>query len=258
MAKSVYRLLRIKKKFFHLLVKDGKINSVLAEKPRIIEIFPTLACNLNCRYCDRGKEDSVLKDFSEIRILYNNLKKCPSFYLSHFRISGGEPTFYSKVNKLILFLHDLYPDAKIDFLTNAIKLKQLTKRSLVFINFCPSIYPSTEKILRKDKYVRDLFKALGKRLKANVFSHEDMATYGTRLKNNFNPLADCLLPTLLCGTKQVFPCCRAHRLEQRYQKSYHLYIHTPNLYQKLKSIIENTDLCIHCPRVYRDGAKIPL
>ncbi len=253
-----YLTLRIKKKLFYILFENGRIKSIITEKPRVIEIFPTLQCNLHCRYCDRGKEDSMLGDFNEIKILYNNLKKYSSFYLSNFRISGGEPTLYPKMNKLILFLHDIYPYAKVDFFTNAIKLEKLTKQSLAFINLCPSIYPSTEKILRKNKYVTNLFKSVGTRLKANVLFHDDMEFYGTLPKNNFDPLSYCFSPTLVCGTKQVFPCCRAHRLEQRYQKRYHLYIHTPNLYTKLKNIIKNTDLCTHCPRVYRDGTKILL
>ena len=81
-----------------------------------------------------------------------------------------------------------------------------------------------------------------------------MATYGTRLKIILT-LADCLLPTLLWD-KAGFPCCRA-QIEQRYQKLSFIY-YTPNLYQKLKSIIENTDLCIHCLVFIRMKAKIPL
>jgi len=256
MHPSQRSLLKIKKKQFYILVGHKGIKSFFTEKPRIIEIFPTLQCNLRCRYCDRGKVNSILKNFNEIKILYNNLKKDPSFRLLNFRISGGEPALYPKVNKLISFLHDLYPYAKVDFLTNLIKIEKLTKKSLSLINLSPSIYPSTEKILRKNKYVMNLFKSQGIRLKSNVLFHEDMESYGKLPRKKFDSLSACFLPTLVCGTKQVFPCCRAHRLEQRYQKIYHLYIHTPNLYGKLKDIIKNTDLCTHCPRVYRDAKTI--
>jgi len=253
-----YLRFRYNRNLFYILVEDERIKSIIAEKPRVIEIFPTLQCNLHCRYCDRGKEDSILGDFNEIKILYNNLKKDSSFYLLNFRISGGEPTLYPKVNELILFLHTLYPYAKVDFLTNAIKLGELTKRSLALIKLVPSIYPSNEKMLQKNKYVMNLLKSSGIRLKANILFHEDMESYGILLRNNFDPLSFCFIPALVCGTKRVYPCCRAHRLEQMYQKSYHLHIHTPNLYKKLKNIIENTELCTHCPRAYRDGAKILL
>lgn len=104
----------------------------------------------------------------------------------------------------------------------------------------------------------NLLESSGIRLKADVFFHEDMEFYGTFLRNNFDPLSFCFVPTLACGTKRDYPCCRAHRLEQMYQKRYHLHIHTLNLYKKLKSIIENTELCTHCPHAYRDGTKILL
>lgn len=47
-------------------------------------------------------------------------------------------------------------------------------------------------------------------------------------------------------------------LEQMYKKKYHFYVNTVNLYNKLKNIITNTDLCTHCPRAYRDHLKISL
>ncbi len=222
----------------------------------IIEIFPTLRCNLHCRYCDRGKEDSILEDFDEIKILYDNLKKDPSFNLLNFRISGGEPTLYPRINELISFLHAIDPRGNIDFLTNAIRLDKLKIRSLTRIKLFLAVYPSTEKILRKDKYVKDLLKLHGIRIKANTLFHEDMESYGTKA-SGLNPFIHCFIPTLLCGTKRVYPCCRAHRLEQMYRKRRHLYIYTPGLYKKLKDIVKNTDLCTHCPRMYSDCAKNP-
>ena len=222
-----------------------------------IEIFPTLQCNLNCRYCDRGREGSILEDFNEVKILYSNLKKDASFCLSNFRISGGEPTLYPKINELISFLHIIYPSAKIYFLTNGVRLDKLTAQSLTGINPLLSIYPSTEERLRKDGYAKSLLKLWGIQVKANTLFHEDMESYGT-LRNDFEPVPWCFVATLVCGTKRVYPCCRAHRLEQMYRKKYHLSIHTPGLYKKLKGIINDTDLCMHCPRVYRDCTKVPL
>ena len=223
----------------------------------IIEIFPTLQCNLHCRYCDRGKEDSVLEDFNEIKILHNNLKKDPSFRLLNFRISGGEPTLYSRVNELISFLHGINSRVKIEFFTNAIGLDKLTAQSLARINLVLSIYPSTEKILKRDRYLKGLLGSWGIRIKTNTLFHEDMESYGT-VRNDLDPVFRCFIVTLVCGTKRVYPCCRAHRLEQMYRKRYHLYIDTPDLYKKLMNIIKNTDLCTHCPRMYDDGARISL
>ncbi|MBN3039974.1 MAG: hypothetical protein JW867_02495, partial [Candidatus Omnitrophica bacterium] len=67
----------------------------------------------------------------------------------------------------------------------------------------------------------------------------------------------CLNAILLCGTKKVYPCCRAHTFEKMYNKNYHYYIDTENLYQKLKDLIKETDLCLHCPRMYEDCKEYP-
>lgn len=250
-----YFTFRSNKTLYYILIHDKEISAITTEMPRSVEIFPTLRCNLGCKLCDRGREVSILKDFGDIKSFFDNLKKDPSFHLLDFKISGGEPTLYPKINELVMFLHMLDPHANIDFLTNAMRLKKLTKRSLAIINICPSIYPWTRKILQKNEYALRLLGSSGARLKVNVFFHEDMESYGTLLKNKFDPFSFCFIPTLLCGTKRVYPCCRAHRLEQMYKKRYHLHIYTPGLYGKLKSIIKNTDLCSHCPHMYRDGKK---
>lgn len=246
-------------KSYNILIEDGKIKSISKEMPIQIEIFPSLQCNINCAYCDRGNEDSILRDFNDIKVLYNNLRGDPDFNLLNFSISGKEPMLYPKVNELISFLHNIKPDEKINFLANGIELNKLSKEHLEKINLFVAIYPHTEKVLQKNKYVVNLFKLKGYRLKTNVFFHEDMESYGT-IRNDFDPLSNvfCINAVLICGTKRVYPCCRAHKLEQMYKKEYHFYIDTDNLYKKLKGIIKNTDLCTHCPRMYKDRVIVPV
>lgn len=260
MKESRKRLLSLKLKGepYSFLIDKNTIESVSDTKSLFqIEIFPLLKCNVNCVYCDRGKENSVLKDFRDIAILYNNLRKGTVLNINNFRISGGEPTLYPKINELISFLHKINPYSKVDMITNGIELRRITRGNLKKINLCISIYPYTVKILQKSRYICNLFQAAGYKLKPNITFHEDLSAYG-KIKINFPAVEFCLRPVLLGGTKKVYPCCRAHRLEQDYKKKYHFYIDTPGLYAKLRNAIENTDLCSHCPRVYKDTRKVDL
>ncbi len=77
------------------------------------------------------------------------------------------------------------------------------------------------------------------------------------LKKNRNN-RQCFVANLVCGTKKVYPCCRAHRLEQVYGKKYHLPIDAPNLYKNLRNIITDTDLCTHCPHIYTNPKRVLL
>ena len=238
-------------KTVYILKENNGIKSITFEKPVSIEIFPSLECNVNCASCDRGVEKSQLEDFNDIKILRDNLSKDINFNMLNFIISGREPTLYPKVNELIVFLRRLDPFAEIEFFTNAIELKQLTRKSLAAVKLAVSIYPKTHGILQKDKFIVDLFKSRGLSLKVNTRFHEDLSRYGATQKD-FSPFLRCFAVVLLCGTRKVYPCCRAHKLEQMRKKKYHLCVNTENLYEKLKNMIKDTDLCSHCPRIYSD------
>ena len=248
---------KIKRQPYYILTENGKVKLITHERPVLIEIFPSLECNLGCVFCDRGAEKSMLEDFNDIKVLYNNLSRDPEFHMLNFRISGKEPTLYLKVNELISFLHGLDPHAEIEFFTNAIELRKLTKKSISMIKLLVSIYPNTQKVLKKDKFIASLLKALGLSLNVNVNFHEDLMKHG-KMRNGFDPLLNCFNPVLLCGTRQVYPCCRAHKFEQIYNKSYHFSIDVKNIYKKLKNVVKNTDLCSNCPRIYKDFNLIPV
>jgi hypothetical protein len=89
-----------------------------------------------------------------------------------------------------------------------------------------------------------------------VNNHESLTEPGT-IRNDFNPFTYCFSPTLLCGTQKIYPCCRAHLFEQMHKKNYHLDIKTPDLYSGLMRIIQKSDLCLHCPRLYKDNKILP-
>ena len=246
------------KGLYYLLMNGNTIENISSPKSHFfIEIFPTLKCNVNCTYCDRGKETSTLRDFRDISVLYDNLRKDAIFRNANFRITGGEPTLYPKINELISFLYGINPHSKVDLITNGIELRRITKRNLKKINLTVSIYPYTVKILQKSKYMRNLFQKNGYEIEPNTLLHENMDVFGKK-KRDYPAAELCFGPVLLGGTKKVYPCCRAHRLEQDYKKKYHFYIDTTSLYTKLKYIIKDTDLCSHCPRMYEDSLKVEL
>jgi uncharacterized Fe-S cluster-containing radical SAM superfamily protein len=192
--------LELKGESRYLLMDKNTIENVTDMKSLFqIEIIPSLKCNVNCAYCDRGKENSVLKDFRDIGILYDNLRKDVVFNLANFRISGGEPTLYPKINELISFLHELNPYSKVYLITNGIELCKITRGNLRKIILQVSIYPYTVKILQKSRYIRNLFQAVGYKLKPNITFHEDMSAYG-RIKIDFPAVDICLDATLLAGT----------------------------------------------------------
>jgi hypothetical protein len=238
-------------------MKEDRLEAISRDMPTFVEIFPTLTCNRNCPTCDRGQESSELEDFKDIKVLYDNLRKDPDCYLTGFRISGREPLLYPRINALIAFLRRLDPRLKISLFTNGLALKRLTKKSLSLVDLQVSIYPATRTILRGDPVAAGILKAKKIPVKVNFRHHEDLRYPGTQ-RSGLDPLAFCFSAVLLCATKKVYPCCRAHRFEQMFQKKYHCRIDTKDLYQRLKSIIKDTDLCVHCPRMYKDSRHVVL
>lgn len=256
MSQKIFKI-KTKAGFLYLSLRDGAVAALGQDPPTFIEIFPALECNVDCPLCDRGREKSVLENFNDIKTLYQNLSSDSDFCFSHFRISGKEPTLYRRINELVAFLHGLDPKAGIRFFTNALKLNRLTIKSLSLIELYASIYGNTKDILAQNQRIKNILESKGVALAVNVFRHEDLKSPGTKRAEDFDPLRLCFGATLVCGTRKVYPCCRAHVFEQMYKKKYHYFNDAKNLYQKLKRIIRETDLCRHCPRLYQDCLCVP-
>jgi len=230
---------------------DGREDSYLT-----IEIYPTMKCPVGCKYCDRGLENSRLEDFDDIKILCENLLK--DVEAVRFRISGGEPTFYPKINELITFLHEYVPERPIELVTNLLAIERVKIDLMQHLVYMISVYPDTIDKLRDHPFRKAFWDNVVKRpLNVTVDEHEDMEEFGTVLKQGFNT-EWCFSPVLLCGTKNVYPCCRAHRLEQMYGKCYHYTVDTEGLFDKLAAMVKSQELCAACPRMYEDCKKIPL
>ena len=219
-----------------------------------IEIMPSLECNLHCPLCDRGRDVPPLDDFKDIEILYYNFLSHRGCSISDIRISGGEPTLYHRINELIGFLRRLNPEIEIILITNGFGLKRLAAESLSTVSLSVSIYRETEEYLRKDGGIRSILESRNIPPRANIECHENLRYPGTQLIG-FDPL-HCYSAVLLSGTKNAYPCCRAHRFEQDFNRNYHQRIDGRHLFSKLKRTITDTDLCTHCPRMYADRALV--
>lgn len=221
----------------------------------LVEIMPTLDCPVGCPGCDRGTIDTDLADFNDVVLLYETVKK--EFPHIQFRLSGGEPTLYPRINELIDLLLNLEPGRKIEMATNLLGFERLRMNLLDHLFMMVSVYPSTEQVLKERTAARLFFEYHFKKpIAANILEHEDLAEYGTVRKEDYDPLT-CFGPVLLGGTKKIYPCCRAHRFEQMYGGTYHMQITDNNLVEGLAAMIAKTPLCSRCPRIYEDGKKIP-
>lgn len=226
------------------------------DKPVIVEIFPTLDCNVHCTYCDRGEESSELTHISDCALFFEALKKDPRFRLERFRVSGREPLLYPQINQLIAFLHGLAPDKPLEVFSNGLAIENLDDRSLEKIILAISVYSYTKAKLANHTRFRELLRLRSyKIIPIEVTHHELLVDPGT-VPNEMNPFSYCFSPTLLCGTRNVYPCCRAHLFEQMHTRNYHYTLDTADLYEKLIALIEGSDLCAHCPRMYADNTVL--
>lgn len=238
--------------------EQHKENFQFIKKPVIVEIFPTMQCNVNCPYCDRADEESILEDFDHVRMLMKKLKEDSRFSLLKFRITGREPTLYPRINELISLLAEYKASHPIDFLTNGLKVDVLTEESFKAITLAVSIYPQTKRMLAQNAELKSLFASPEYRtIAVDIKYHEDLKHYGTE-RNDFNPFSDCFSPTLLCGSRKVYPCCRAHLYEAMYGGAYHACLDEENLFDALKNIIQTKDVCSRCPRVFKNPVIKPV
>src|SRR4030043_1088255 len=90
-----------------------------------VDLVPHKTCSLNCIYCECGKTTNLTdqrKEYVPLDEIVNELtiflkNKEPLDYIT---FSGaGEPTLYSKLGKIVIFLKENYPEYKTVLLTNS-------------------------------------------------------------------------------------------------------------------------------------------
>ena len=150
------------------IMPNGKI-SILWEKkltPFEIILFITHSCNANCIMCPQPPEKDEYSLLETNLILLEYLSKQPIVKIG---ITGGEPTLKRK-DLLILLKKsfELFPNAKIDLLTNAKKLSDfnyskelaITNPNITFcISFPADNMEDFNSIFRIDIY-KDTLKAI--------------------------------------------------------------------------------------------------
>lgn len=103
-----------------------------------VDLVPHKTCTLNCVYCECGPTDNltVQRDeyipFEHIKAeLHSFLSRNPT--LDFITFSGsGEPTLYSRIDKVIDFIRSTYPQYKVALLTNGTLFSQFEVSAEVF------------------------------------------------------------------------------------------------------------------------------
>lgn len=102
--------------------------------PVHIQLNPTNICNLNCDFCSCSKRDKSIEwDFDEAvkTMTHASLLGCRVVTIT----GGGEPLLYSKINELILLLHDDL-NIQIGLVTNGTQFSKIRMETLEKITWC--------------------------------------------------------------------------------------------------------------------------
>lgn len=80
--------------------------------PTVMHLYPSMRCQLNCKYC---YVDSVNKDLTEISLEeYRNLiGQALEFGIKAFDIAGGEPFLYQHIIELLKLINELGGTSKV-------------------------------------------------------------------------------------------------------------------------------------------------
>lgn len=84
-------------------------------------------CNLNCKACEHYSPLVKEKKFTDYSQLKKDLLQLHSFIsdIGIIRIMGGEPLLHKELKKFILLTRELYPNAILYVVTNALFVKQM-------------------------------------------------------------------------------------------------------------------------------------
>ena len=84
-------------------------------------------CNLNCAYCEHYSglvEEEIYPEYEKLTADFKQLKKYIDD-IGMIRLLGGEPLLNPDINRYLYFVRDLYPNAEIFVVTNALKLMHM-------------------------------------------------------------------------------------------------------------------------------------
>lgn len=99
--------------------------------PLELTLYPTLKCNLNCKFCFVKNKNNYCKEIGAKKWL-KVIKEGKELGLLSVSILGGEPTLYSEIDALLEGIEKL--DIKATITTNGVYLKNTTKDIIIKCN----------------------------------------------------------------------------------------------------------------------------
>lgn len=115
--------------------------------PLEITIYPTLNCNLNCKFCFlKNKKSNEISSKKWLEII----KQAKDMGVLSISILGGEPSIYSEIDDLLLGIEKIGINTTIT--TNGSKLKDSTKRILSESKFIVPVI-SLQSLNEKNMYL---------------------------------------------------------------------------------------------------------
>lgn len=116
-------------------------------------------CNLNCKGCSHFSplvDGEVWADFEEIKRDFYQLKKLVN-HIENIHILGGEPLLNKDLYRYIELVHEVYPYAEIQIVTNGLLIKKMDEKLIstikknrvsIFISLYPPMYSKIDEIVR--------------------------------------------------------------------------------------------------------------
>ncbi|MEO6682637.1 MAG: radical SAM protein [Ginsengibacter sp.] len=94
-----------------LSVNNSSVHNTITRKPdsdhlRVIQIHPSLRCNLTCKHC-YSSSGPAFKDFADLDDLIYFLEYAHKFGFDVTSVSGGEPFLYPKLEELLIGSHSI-------------------------------------------------------------------------------------------------------------------------------------------------------
>jgi KxxxW cyclic peptide radical SAM maturase len=133
----------IEEEFCHV----WKFSQMHLSAPLEITIYPTLNCNLNCKFCFvKNKNEDVEEIDAEVWL--KTLKEAKEMKVLSLSILGGEPTRYRYIDELLKGINEL--ELKTTITSNGIGIKDSTKQMILDCKYIIPVF-SVQSFSEKNK-----------------------------------------------------------------------------------------------------------
>ena len=128
---------KIKNEMEEELIPIWKSTNKHLSAPLEITIYPTLNCNLKCKFCFVKNKNKGKKEI-DIATWLRFLREAKEMNVLSISILGGEPTRYEYIDELIKGINELKIKATIT--TNGIGIKESTKKALIECGYVMPVF----------------------------------------------------------------------------------------------------------------------